>query len=130
MKIFTILTASTIVAATSILPATANVISDEFQLEVQCVATKGDMLDITLSGETRSAYKGANLQVIAIPSGQVITEQKKLPDSGISDGEPSTTNKFSLFVAPYSPNTTGIKVIGDIQSVNGWMKVNTASNCQ
>ncbi|BAZ18483.1 hypothetical protein NIES4071_103680 (plasmid) [Calothrix sp. NIES-4071] len=121
--------ATSLSISTFVMPVSANVVSNEFQMEVECSVTRNDMLDITLSGRTRSEFKGANLKVTAIPSGQVITETKSLPSSG-TDGQPTPTDRFGLFVAPYSPNTTAIQVTGNIQSSNGSLKVNSTTNCQ
>ncbi|OKH47656.1 hypothetical protein NIES2101_23340 [Calothrix sp. HK-06] len=115
--------------STFAIPVSANIANNEFQMEMDCSVAKNNMLDITLSGKTRSEFKGANLKIIALPSQEVITETKSLPSSG-TDGQPTPTDRFGLFVAPYSPNTTAIQVTGDIQSSNGSLKVNTATNCQ
>lgn len=129
MKVLGIIAASLSIISAFAIPVGANIANNEFQIEIECSATKDDMLNVTLSGKTRNEFKGANLKIIALPSQEVITETKSIPSSG-SDGQPTPTDRFGLFVAPYSPNTTAIQVTGDIQSSNGSLKVNTGTNCQ
>lgn len=128
MKVFGIIAASSLSIISAFTPVSANVATNEFQMEVECKVS-GDMLNINLSGKSHSEFKGANLKVIALPSKEVITETKTLPSSG-SDGPSTPTDQFGLFVAPYSPNTTAIQVVGDIVSANGTLSVNTTAKCR
>lgn len=101
-------------------------IADEQQLKVTCTSAIEGRLDITLKGKTPSNIKEVYLQIIAIPSNNLITDSRTNPVK--SDGTP--TNEFSLFVSPYSPKTTNIEVIANIRSVNNKVtKMTTGNGC-
>ncbi len=132
MKLTILALTAAFIGANSI-PVSANIADSQHVLEVRCIATKGDMLEITLDGRSQSPIQSTNISVIALPSGDVITKSETRP---MGSGEKSTennyspTDRFSLFVSPYSPQTTGIQVIGDIESVSGKLNINSATTCQ